>query len=433
MNLAAAPPDPALAELRGLLGALKADEADYSEVVNLTANENTLSKTARSVLGSALGDRYFVGVWGDREASDDGGAYYVDEGLLVKGMPAAAGLERLAARLANSMFHSRYCDFRPLSGMCAVTSVIAAATQADDRFYIFAPKTLGHHASAALLTRMGRKVEFLPWEASSMSVDLEALRRKVRAAPPRAVLLDYGSPFYPLPTREIREIIGPEPLLVYDGSHVLGLIAGGQFQDPLNEGCDILIGNTHKTFPGPQKGLILYRDARLGKEVSDVINVTTVSTQQTHQSLALFIAMVEMGVHAADYAAQVLANSKAFSSALEAGGFDLLGLAGRPSETHMVAVQGPFSGDNHAACGALQDINLNANSKGILGRGVIRLGVQDATRRGMKEPQMRELAALMRERLLGGRPGTPLKARARELARAFGGLHYTLDEELSRP
>ena len=420
-----------LGELRRAVADLSGDERAFAEVLNLTANENTLSRAARAALLSPLGDRYYVGIWGDKEQAPEE-PYYVDEGLLVKAMPAVSRLERLAARLAGEMFHAAYCDFRPLSGMHAVSSVVTIATDPEDLIYIFPPKTLGHHATQTLLKTMKRNVGFLPWDPVRMTVDLEKLRELVKAAPPKAVLLDYGSPFYPLPTQAIRDIVGPDTLIIYDGSHVLGLIAGGKFSDPLRQGCDILIGNTHKTFPGPQKGMILFKDAALGKRIADVINVTTVSTQQTHQTLALFIAILEMSVHGRDYAAQIVRNSKALSAALGEAGFTLLEAQGRPSETHMVVIEGPFA-DHHAACGALQRVGLNANSKGILGRGVIRLGVQEVTRRGMKEEEMRDLAGIMKDSLLGGRPEAELRARSRALARRFSGLQYTLDAELDRP
>src|SRR5206468_7737240 len=79
---------------------------------------------------------------------------------------------------------------------------------------------------------------------------------RIIAGKPKLVLLGGSFIVFPHNLRALRKACDEVgALLAYDGSHVLGLIAGGQFQDPLREGADVLFGSTHKSFFGPQGGL----------------------------------------------------------------------------------------------------------------------------------------------------------------------------------
>ena len=76
---------------------------------------------------------------------------------------------------------------------------------------------------------------------------------------------------FPQPVREIRDVMDvhcPESFLIYDAAHVMGLIAGGRFQQPLAEGADVLITSTHKTLAGPQGGMILTNDKSIAERVA---------------------------------------------------------------------------------------------------------------------------------------------------------------------
>ena len=128
---------------------------------------------------------------------------------------------------------------------------------------------------------------------------------------------------FPFPLKELKEIIGNVPL-IFDASHTLGLIAGNEFQNPLVEGADILQANTHKTFFGPQKGIILSNNRRLMEKISYNLSNALVSSQHTTSSIALFISLHETLLFGKEYARKVIENAKYLAKRLHEKGLNVL-------------------------------------------------------------------------------------------------------------
>jgi len=131
---------------------------------------------------------------------------------------------------------------------------------------------------------------------------------------------------FPHPVREISDLVEDiGALLIYDGSHVLGLIAGGEFQDPLREGAQILLGSTHKTFPGPQGGIILTNDEDLAKNLSEFLGFPPVMVDDPHVNriAALGITVEEMIKYGKDYAKHVINNAKFFAKKMHKLGLNV--------------------------------------------------------------------------------------------------------------
>lgn len=369
---------------------LRADEKNTKRTLHLTANENVMSELALSFCSSELGYRYHLGSFDDQGRNIDAPCY-VTHNLMIRSFPSLLALEKKARDCACQMFQAAYCDFRCLSGMHAAIATILTNTKLGETVTIFSTESVGHHATISLLKHIGRNIEFMPWDFENHNIDLESFAKNIKRKPPTTIFFDFGTTFFPLPIEQIRTLVGPEVLMIYDASHVLGLIAGGQFQSPLKEGCDILIGNTHKTFPGPQKGVILYKDEQHGKKLADEIFASVLSTQHTHHTIALYITMIEMHQIGRAYAEQIIINNKAFAHALEQEGFSVF-----KSESHKLAlVNGPF----HEECGLLQKNGISANSRMIFNRPCIRFGVQEVTRKGMKASEMPYIASLIKRAL----------------------------------
>src|SRR4029077_4573385 len=123
--------------------------------------------------------------------------------------------------------------------------------------------------------------------------------------------------------REIREAVGEELIIIYDASHTMGLIMGGQFQAPLAEGANVICANTHKTLPGPQKGMIAFRDADFGRRANDIINGCLYSSPHTASMIALATTILEMKKFGADFAKQIIANSNALAESLADSGYKI--------------------------------------------------------------------------------------------------------------
>jgi glycine hydroxymethyltransferase len=412
--------------ISAVLQAIQKEQSRADNTIHMTANENLMSKTARYFLSSNLGYRYHVGTYDDQPDLATAPFYLVHNELVLRGLPSVFALEEIARLYANKMFNANYCDFKPLSGMHAVFCILSTATKPRDCVYVFPKASVAHHATVSLLNNIDRKVCFLPWNVKEVTIDLDQLAKQVKLNKPDVIFFDFGTTFYPLPIKEIRQIVGDEVLIIYDGSHVLGLIAGEMFQNPLEEGCDILIGNTHKTFPGPQKAMLTFKDEGLGRKISKRLFESAISTQHTHHAIALYISIIEMMEHGRDYAAQIVKNNHALSKALIANGFEIFSRNNELPCSHMLAITGGFPKNNHHACAELQKSNISTNSKNICGFDAIRLGIQEITYRGMKEQDMLKIATFFKEIIQNN--NKQIVSEIQEFNNQFNQLPYTLDD-----
>ncbi len=203
------------------------------------------------------------------------------------------------------------------------------------------------------------------------------------------------------------------PLIMYDGAHVLGLL-GKYFQDPLKEGADVVTGSTHKTYFGPQRGVILsnIEPGSAFEELWKYIESRTfpghVSNHHLGTLLGLLGATYEMLRYRDEYPRQVIENAKAFARALGNQG---LAIEGDPSndftETHQVLLRGPRAKGEYLA-DLLEKNNVITNPQAFYddlsfaAASGVRMGSQEMTRYGMKEGDFESLAALLAEIIRDG-------------------------------
>ncbi len=389
-----------LAKITNILNKIKLQELETHKILHLTANENIMSKTAASFLSSNLSGRYHVATYDDCPNLLNSLIHNIRDGLVLRCLSSVFELEKEARFYANKMFHSSFCDFRPLSGLHGVFSILSTVTKPGDNIYVFNDESLAHYATKHLITNIGRRYSYFPWDGGKCDIDLEKFEQNFTKTPSKCLFFDIGTAIFPLPIREIRRIVGNDVILIYDASHVLGLIAGGLFQNPLEEGCDILIGNTHKTFPGPVKGIILYKNEDFGRWNSNNIFDTAISSQHTHHSIALYITILEMAMYADKYALQIVNNNQALSKYLHNLGFEIFMPANKYPESHIVGITGKFSSTNHASAELLLKSNISLNSRKICNIDALRIGVQEVTRKGMVENDMKQIASFFEDILL---------------------------------
>ena len=411
---------------KNLLLKLQNEEKRNTATLHMTANENVMSRTARSFLSSNLSYRYYSDTYAKEDDLTDVKYYTVGQAMY-RGLPAVYEFELLARGAANKMFNANFSDFCPLSGMNAVICILTTITKPGDKVFIFTPESLGHHSTKIVLQNIGREVLFIPWDNEKLCIDIERFAKEFSKNNDATIFLDLGTTFYPLPLKKIRQIVGTKTKVIYDGSHVLGLIAGGQFQNPLQEGCDILIGNTHKTFPGPQKAMMLYKDEDLGRRIASELFRSVVSSQHTHHALALYVTIMEMAAHGKLYAEQIVKNADAFSRELISQGFDIITRKEQLPVSHMVGIKGGFPRDNQSSAVLLYKADISCNTKKIFGDNSIRIGVQELTRRGMKEEEMMSIARFFKRIIIDEDTSTALEIQ--ELNNRFNKVIYSLDSE----
>ena len=258
------------------------------------------------------------------------------------------------------------------------------------------------------------------------AIDVEATKAVIMAGRPDLLVFGRSVIIHVEPVRELVEFIHAEfgadnperPLVMYDGAHVLGLL-GEHFQNPLAEGADVVTGSTHKTFFGPQRGVILGNITH-GHTFEEFWNFVGsrafpghVSNHHLGTLLGLLGATYEMIRFREEYPSQVIRNARAFASALAGYG---LAIEGDPdsgyTDTHQVLVRGA-PGSGGAMASRLEQSNVITNPQALYddssfaAASGLRLGTQEMTRFGMNEPDFEELAGLVASVILDGESAAP--------------------------
>ena len=260
-------------------------------------------------------------------------------------------------------------------------------------------------------------VHFPAVRENPYKIDLHRTEELIRLHRPELIILGKSMVLYREPVAEISRMISsivPRPVLMYDMAHVLGLI-GPDFQEPFREGADIVTGSTHKTFFGPQRGLIASNMSE-GSAQHDLwaaivrrVFPGSVSNHHLGTLFGLLMAAYEMNAFKSEYQKAVIANAKAFAKALKDAGLAVEGdpLAGY-TETHQVILRVGYSkGPRVAAALEANNIILNyqaaPDDEGFTAASCLRMGVQEMTRFGMGPKDFAQLAAYMEEVILHGR------------------------------
>jgi aminomethyltransferase len=252
---------------------------------------------------------------------------------------------------------------------------------------------------------------------------------------PELIILGKSMIIHREPVAEIRAAIDEFELdcvLMYDMAHVLGLI-GPYFQQPFQEGADVITGSTHKTFFGTQRGMVAtnYTEADRQYDFWEAIQRRSfpgsLSNHHLGTLLGLLLAAYEMNYFKEDYQRAVLNNAKAFAMGLRDCGLDV---AGDPAisftETHQVILNIGYARGPELAK-RLEDNNIVLNyqaapdEEGFTASGSLRMGVQEMTRFGMTEADFGELAQLMADLIRGGKT---IKEDVRRFRQRFLDLQY---------
>ncbi len=363
------------------------------DVFNLLPSENALSAVARRYLGSDLAGRYTLPVISevDGESVDNSysGTRYTDR------------IEALANAAAARLFRARRATVRPLSGHIAALSVLAPLLSRGRKVLAIPPESGGYdgYAPGFVPALLGLTVRPLPADGPGYRVDGPAAAATIRAERPDAVLLGQSFFLFPYPLREIAEAAhAQDALVLYDASHVLGLIAGGQFQDPLREGVDVLFGSTHKSFPGPQGGLILTDRDDLFDQIDPSLVWRIFDNAHWNRIAGLAQTLLELERWGAEYATNVVANAQALGRSLDELGMPLVARELGFTNSHQLHLDRPRLRSSWRTGPAALARRLER--KRLLIDLVGRIGTAEVTRLGIRPDDMPRLARLL---VRGGR------------------------------
>ena len=238
---------------------------------------------------------------------------------------------------------------------------------------------------------------------------------------------------FPLPVRQMSEIVAEwDGRVFFDGAHQLGLIAGGQFQDPLGEGAAVLTGSAGKTFSGPQSGVMVWNDPELTERLGSAVFPQLAATHQVNRVSALAAAAAEMIEFGHEYMAQIVANAQTLGAALQGRGIPMLGAHKGFTRTHQVIADVRGFGGGLGAAQKLAEANIITNKNLIPSDraedwdrpGGLRIGTTEVTRLGMGADEMELVADLMAAVLVEGRDPAEVKRRAIEMRAGFQEVRY---------
>ncbi len=364
------------------------DRWRLEQVLNLQPSENVMSEAARSLLASDFAHRYTLPARYARGLGDARNAY--------RGTRFTDEMEALAEELAREVFGVPHASLKPLSGHLAGFLMLQACTRRGDRILVVSAEHGGYdgYMPGFLPDYLDLKVDFLPFDAKTWNVDPKKAGDAVLDTRPKLVLVGASFILFPYNLRWLRGACDDvNAVLAYDASHVLGLIAGGEFQRPFLEGVDILTASTHKSFPGPQGGMLLSNRADLFERAMDTILWRTQDNAHWNRIAATAQVLLETKALGTAYARQVVANSQALGTQLDKWGLPVKFKALGFSRSHQLLVDAnALKEDWHLAPWEFAD-RLEKNN--VIVDAVGRIGTNEITRMGATEDHMQTLAGLI--------------------------------------
>jgi len=408
--------------VKAIIDAVEGSQDLFKHSLPMIASENVTSPVVRQVLSSDLGHRYAEGQVGHRFYQ---GCKYVDV------------IEGKAIQLAKDVFNAPHVNVQPISGVNCNIAAFFALSDPGDRLIALAVPSGGHisHAKFSAAGIRGLKVYTHPFDNNIMNVDVDGMIKNIKKVKPKVVVFGASLFLFPHPVREAREAcdeVGAS--IVYDGAHVLGLIAGGQFQDPLREGADVVTGSTHKTFPGPQGGIILCQK-KYAEVIDEAVFPGTVSNFHLHHKAALAITLAEMKKYGKAYARQIVKNAQALGAYMDEMGFNVLCKDLGYTQSHQIAVDVSKNGGGSVLAAKLEKANIITNKNLFPWDDVhttdnpsgLRLGTQELTRIGMKEREMKEVAKLYRRVIIDREQPEKVKKDVVHLKSQYQTVRYCFD------
>lgn len=424
------------------------------QCVNLIPSENTPSRAVRLLSGSDPACRYAE----HKKIL----AFYEKEVFYYQGTKFIDQVERMLAEEMRAYFGCTEVETRTLSGQMSNMAVFSALMDWKNRFdrkneakrlgYVMNNHIIkGGHLSAQPMgalhdyiaidpvTEKPAVVNFPVCRDNPYKMDVEETKKLIDRYRPELIIFGKSMVLHKEPVAEIRRFVDEQRIpttIMYDMAHVLGLI-GDHFQNPFQEGAEIVTGSTHKTFFGPQRGVIgvNYKEEDLKYGLWKTIESRTfpgsVSNHHLGTQLGMLMAAYEMNQFRDAYQSAIIRNAKSFARSLKSYGLDVVGdPAIDYTETHQVIVSVGY-GEGAEIAERLEQNNVIVNyqatpdEEGFTASGALRMGVSEMTRFGFEEKDFDQLASLMADCILRGRE---IKADVERLRASHTEMRYCFDD-----
>jgi glycine hydroxymethyltransferase len=386
--------------------------------LEMIASENHVSPAVMEAMGSCLTNKYAEGYPGARYYQ---GCGYYDE------------IENLARDRAKQLFGCRFANVQPHSGAQANASVFLALLNPGDTFASLVLADGGHLSHGRKVNMSGKwfnpvhyPLVYDQGRPDFEHIDYDAVRKVCHEHKPKMLLCGYSA--YPRTIdfkrfREIADEVGA--LLMADIAHIAGLVAAGVHPSPFPH-AHVVTTTTHKTLRGPRGGMILTDDADLASKIDKAVFPGMQGGPLMHVIAAKAVAFGEdLKPEFKVYSKQVVDNARALAAELQRMKYRIIS-GGTDNHLLLVDVRArdeKFTGADAAV--ALEKAGIIVNFNGIpkdplpakLTSG-IRLGTPALTTRGLKEADMKTVAAFI-DRALVGKDDPAVLATIREEVAAF--------------
>ncbi|MGC4880053.1 hypothetical protein ACLQ26_27760 [Micromonospora sp. DT43] len=372
-------------ELRAALRVLGEAHHASLDTVNLVPSENRLSPSAAAPLSTDFYHRYFF-----NDAQDP--TFWQFRG----GQPVGRLETDLALPALRRLAEAEHVNLRPISGMSAMLVAMGAlGGRPGNTVVSIDPAAGGHYATTSVAQRLGFTACTVGVRRGT--VDEDDLRAVLRRHRPALVYLDLQNSLYALDIAAVATIIrqeSPATRLHVDCSHTLGLVLGRALDNPLDLGADSMGGSTHKSFPGPHKGVLFTRS----DEVRDRLRETQFCLLSSHhfaETIALGLAAAEFEMFGHDYAAQIVTNAQLLGSELLAAGFAVVHDGPHVTDTHQLWLRVGDADRTDTFAERLYQagvrVNVQVDLPGLPGPAV-RVGVNEFTFDGARQWHTEQLA-----------------------------------------
>ena len=424
------------------------------QCVNLIPSENTPSRAVRLLSGSDPACRYAE----HKKIL----AFYEKEVFYYQGTKFIDQVERMLTEEMRAYFGCTEVETRTLSGQMSNMAVFSALMDWKNRFdrkneakrlgYVMNNHIIkGGHLSAQPMgalhdyiaidpvTEKPAVVNFPVCRDNPYKMDVEETKKLIDRYRPELIIFGKSMVLHKEPVAQIRQFVDEQNIpttIMYDMAHVLGLI-GDHFQNPFQEGAEIVTGSTHKTFFGPQRGVIgvNYKEEDLKYGLWKTIESRTfpgsVSNHHLGTQLGMLMAAYEMNQFRDAYQSAIIRNAKSFARSLRSSGLDVVGdPAIDYTETHQVIVSVGY-GEGAEIAERLEQNNVIVNyqatpdEEGFTASGALRMGVSEMTRFGFEEKDFDQLASLMADCILRGRE---IKGDVERLRAGHTEMRYCFDD-----
>lgn len=302
-------------------------------------------------------------------------------------------INHMARETLKETFHVEECDCRLLSGVNGLTVLLYSLLNSGDVLLKMSDACGGHLSVKPISEKLGVHVVEMLYDDTNR-LDLKDFKEKYLKYKPKVILLDSSYMLFPYPVREMKEIVKEDAVIVYDASHVISLIAKGKFQNPLEEGADIIHSTTHKMMWGPQKSILLFKENNeVTKNMMALIGDVLVSNTHLHHVMAMLIAFYELNAFGEDYVNALIANNQYFARCLELKGFTILGKELCYTQSNQIWVKFKNKENVIEAFRILEQLSISTNiiflPKDEWG---LRIGTNEITRLGAGEQFLERLA-----------------------------------------